>query len=246
MDEIALALFLVAVVAGWVDAIGGGGGLLTIPALLWAGLSPAEALATNKLQGSFGSATATWNYARHGLVDWRGQKLAIVLTFLGATGGAWLVQQLDKAWLERLVPLLLAAFALYFLFSPRLGDLPQAQRISPAAFAASVGLGVGFYDGFFGPGTGTFFAMGYVALLGYSLPHATGNTKLLNCTSNVAALLCFAIGGHILWQTGLIMAAGQILGGYLGSHMAAKHGSKLIRPVLVLVSLLLAGKLLLG
>lgn len=242
--ELLLALLMVAMLAGWVDAIGGGGGLLCIPALLWAGFTPLETLATNKLQGSFGAATAAINYTRHGLVDWRGQKLAIALTFSGAVCGSLLVQQLDTSLLATLIPLLLIGFALYFWLSPRISDHEQRQRISPALFAATVGFGVGFYDGFFGPGTGTFFTMAYVALLGYSLPRATGNTKLLNFTSNVAALLFFALSGHIVWLVGLVMGVGQILGGYLGSTMAVKHGTKLIRPVLVTVSLLISLKLL--
>ena len=117
--------------------------------------------------------------------------------------------------------------------------------VSPVTFAVGVGFSVGFYDGFFGPGTGTFFTMGYVALLGYGLPKATGNTKLLNFTSNIASLLFFALSGHIVWLVGLVMGVGQMIGSYLGSHMAVKHGTRLIRPVLVTVSLLVSVKLLL-
>ncbi|MFN3786207.1 MAG: TSUP family transporter [Thiothrix sp.] len=242
--ELLLALFIVAMLAGWVDAIGGGGGLLCIPALLWGGFTPLETLATNKLQASFGSATATLNYTRHGLVDWRGQKLAIALTFTGAVCGTLLVQQLDASVLTILIPLLLIGFALYFGLSPHMNNREHCQRISPALFAATVGFGVGCYDGFFGPGTGTFFTMGYIALLGYGLPRATGNTKLLNFTSNFASLLCFALSGQIVWLVGLVMGVGQILGGYLGSAMAVKRGTTLIRPVLITVALLSALKLL--
>ncbi len=244
--ELLLILFVVAVIAGWVDSIGGGGGLLCIPALLWSGFSPLEALATNKLQASFGSSTAALNYTRHGLVDVKGQKLAIVLTFIGAVCGTLLVQQVDSAALGKIIPILLILFALYFLFSPRIGDMDQQRLVSPKVFALTVGCGAGFYDGFFGPGTGTFFTMGYIALLGFGLPKAIGNTKLLNFTSNVASLLFFALSGHIVWLIGLVMGAGQMLGSYVGSHMAVKHGAKLIRPVLVTVSLLVSLKLLLN
>lgn len=243
--EIVLALFVVAMLAGWVDSIGGGGGLLCIPALLWAGFTPLETLATNKLQGSFGSATAALNYARHGLVDVKGQKLIIALTFLGAVSGTLLVQQIDASVLATAIPVLLIVFALYFLFSPKIGDDNKRQRVSPLMFGLGVGFTVGFYDGFFGPGTGTFFTLGYVALLGYGLPKATGNTKLLNFTSNIAALLFFALSGHIVWLAGLVMALGQVIGSYLGSRMAVKHGTRLIRPVLVTVSVLVSVKLLL-
>ncbi|MEB4591141.1 TSUP family transporter [Candidatus Thiothrix sp. Deng01] len=243
--ELLLTLFAVAMLAGWVDSIGGGGGLISIPALLWAGFSPLEALATNKLQASFGSSTATLNYARHGLVDVKGQRLTVALTFLGSMGGALMVQQIDASLLEKAIPVLLMLFALYFLLSPKISDLDRQQLISPLVFALTVGFGVGFYDGFFGPGTGTFFTMGYVTLLGLGLPKATGNTKLLNFTSNFAALLLFAVSGHIVWQVGLAMAAGQMIGSYVGSHMAVRHGTRLIRPVLVTVSVLMSLKLLL-
>lgn len=243
--ELLLILFLIAIIAGWVDAIGGGGGLVCIPALLWAGFTPLETLATNKLQASFGSSTAAINYAQHGLVDVKGQKLAIVLTFFGAVCGTLCVQQIDANILAKAIPVLLILFALYFLFSPKISDHDRRQTVSPAAFATTVGFGAGFYDGFFGPGTGTFFTMGYVALLGYGLPKATGNTKLLNFTSNIASLLFFAVSGHIVWLAGLIMGTGQMVGSYIGSRMAVEHGTRLIRPVLVTVSLLMSLKLLL-
>ncbi len=244
--ELLFILFIVAIIAGWVDSIGGGGGLICIPALLWAGFSPLEALATNKLQASFGSSTAALNYAGHGLVDVKGQWLAVALTFLGAVCGTLLVQQIDSSLLAKAIPVLLIVFALYFLFSPKVSNMDRHQLISAKTFAVTVGFGVGFYDGFFGPGTGTFFTMGYVALLGYGLPKATGNTKLLNFTSNIASLLFFALSGHIVWLAGFVMGAGQIIGSYIGSHMAVKHGTRLIRPVLVTVSLLMSVKLLLG
>lgn len=244
--ELLLILFVIAIIAGWVDSIGGGGGLICLPALLWAGFTPLETLATNKLQGTFGTTTATLNYSRHGLVDFQGQKLAVALTFLGAVCGTLLVQQIDSSLLAKAIPVLLILFALYFLFSPKISDLDRHQVISGKTFALTVGFGTGFYDGFFGPGTGAFFTMGYVTLLGYGLPKATGNTKLLNFTSNFASLLFFAFSGHIVWAVGLVMGAGQMIGSYIGSHMAVKHGTRLIRPVLVTVSLLMSLKLLLG
>lgn len=243
--ELLLILFAVAIFAGWVDSIGGGGGLVSIPVLLWSGFTPLETLATNKLQASFGSSTATVNYYRHGLVDVKGQKLTVALAFLGSVCGTLAVQQIDSSLLEKAIPLLLMLFALYFLFSPSVSDLDRHQLISRNQFAATVGFGVGFYDGFFGPGTGTFFTMGYIVLLGFALPRATGNTKLLNFSSNFASLLFFAISGHIVWLVGLTMGVGQVIGSYIGSHMAVKHGVRLIRPVLVTVSVLLSLKLLL-
>jgi uncharacterized protein len=243
--DIAALLFMVALAAGFVDSIAGGGGLIAIPALLWAGLGPVETLATNKAQAVFGSGTAAANFVRQGSVDLRSAAFAILCTFIGAATGAVLVQQVDSSALGRLIPLLLIGFALYFLFSPRVSDLDSRQRLGDGAFAVTIGFGVGFYDGFFGPGTGTFFAMGYVALLGYSLRRATAHSKLLNLTSNLAALLFFLPGGHIDWTIAGVMALGQGLGAWLGSHLVIRHGAALVRPVLVVVSLAISARLLL-
>jgi len=244
--DISAILFLVALLAGFVDSIAGGGGLIAIPALLWAGLSPVETLATNKAQAVFGSGTAAANFIHKGAVDLRSAAFAVCCTFVGAAAGAVMVQRLDNAFLERLIPVLLIGFALYFLFSPRVSDLDSHQRLGHPWFALLVGTGVGFYDGFFGPGTGTFFAMGYVSLLGFSLTRATAHTKLLNFTSNLAALLFFIPGGHVIWSIGLLMGAGQLIGAWIGSHMVLRHGAGLVRPVLVFVSIAVSIKLLLA
>lgn len=237
-------LFTLALIAGVVDAIAGGGGLITVPALLWAGLAPVEALATNKAQGVFGTLASTTHFIRQGTINLRSAALAVACTFVGAAAGASAVQFLAADLLSRLVPLLLIGFALYFLFSPRVADIDSRQRISNGAFALLLGCGIGFYDGFFGPGTGTFFAMGYLALLGYNLRRATAHAKLLNFTSNLAAFLFFIAGGQILWGIALTMAAGQFAGGWLGAHLVIRHGTRLIRPVLVVASLAVSLKLL--
>jgi uncharacterized membrane protein YfcA len=242
--DTAAVLFVVALIAGLVDSIAGGGGLIAMPALLWAGLAPVEALATNKAQGVVGTATATANFVHKGAIDLPRAAFAILCTFLGAACGTLLVQKLGGELLEWLIPVLLVAFAVYFLLSPRVSDLDSHRRFGEGAFALTVGAGVGFYDGFFGPGTGTFFAMGYVALLGYNLRRATAHTKLLNFTSNLAALLFFLPGGHIVWGFGLPMAAGQLLGAWIGSHLVLRHGTRLVRPVLVAASLAVSLKLL--
>jgi uncharacterized membrane protein YfcA len=239
-------LFLLALTAGAVDAIAGGGGLLTVPALLWAGLTPVEALATNKAQGVFGTLAATAQFIRRGMIEPRRAALAVACTFAGAAAGAVAVQFLPNDLLARLVPLLLIAFALYFLLSPRVSDVDSHRRIGDATFGALVGTGVGFYDGFFGPGTGTFFAVAYVALLGLNLRRATAHAKLLNFTSNLAAFLFFVAGGQVVWAIALAMAAGQLAGGWLGAHLVIRHGTRLIRPVLVAASIAVSLKLLLG
>ena len=234
-----------AVLTGFIDAIAGGGGLIMLPALLFSGASPIQALATNKLQSVFGTAVATRNYARAGLVNWRDHKLAMVLVFIGATAGVLLVQSLDVAVLSLTIPLLLVSVAVYVLVSPRMTDEDAHQRLSEPGYAP-VGGFIGLYDGFFGPGTGSFFSTSLVALRGYGLTRATGVTKLLNFTSNVASVIFFALGGKMLWLLGLCMAAGAMLGGWLGSHSAIRFGAKLIRPLLVVISLGLTVRLLWG
>ncbi len=243
--ELAPLLFALALLAGLIDAIAGGGGLITVPALLWAGLPPVAALATNKAQAVWGSLAATLHFVREGAIDLRRAGFMVLCTFVGSALGALLVQHLGSELLARLVPLLLIGFALYFLFSPRISDLDSTQRISLPTFALTIGFGVGFYDGFFGPGTGTFFAMGFVALLGFGMRRATAHAKLLNLTSNLAALLFFLLGGHVVWSLALIMAGGQLAGGWLGAHLVIKHGARLVRPLLVVASLVISLKLLL-
>jgi uncharacterized protein len=242
--ETEILLFIMALTAGLVDAIAGGGGLITLPALLWAGLGPLEALATNKAQGVFGTASASANFLRQGLIDLRSAALAFACAFVGAASGVLFIRHVGGALPPWLVPALLIAFSLYFLFSPSVSDLDARQRLGQVAFAFLVALPIGFYDGFFGPGTGSFFAMGYVALQGYNLRRATAYTKLLNFASNLAALLCFLPSGHIMWHYGLLMAAGQFIGAWLGSHLVLRHGARLIRPVLVTASLAISLKLL--
>lgn len=243
--ETLLILSALATLAGLIDAMAGGGGLLTLPALLWAGLPPLQALATNKLQGIFGTAAATLHFLLKGEIRPREMALAVALTCCGALLGSLTVQQLDNARLQWLLPLLLIGFALYFLFSPRVGDVDARQRIGHGLFALGAGFGIGFYDGFFGPGAGSFFTLAFIALLGFNLRRATAHAKLLNFTSNLASLLAFLVAGQVAWALGLGMAAGQSLGGWLGAHLVLRHGARLVRPMLVLVSLALAIRLLL-
>ena len=237
------ALTATAVLTGFIDPIAGGGGMIMMPALLFAGVPPLHALGTNKLQSVFGTCVAMTNYARAGLIEWRRNLPSVILVFAGAAAGCIVVQRIDTRLLNLIIPALLVAVALYVLVSPRMTDRDAQQRVSSAGFAP-IGGAIGFYDGFFGPGTGTFFTASLVGLRGYGLTKATALTKLLNFTSNVASVLLFALGGKMLWLLGLSMAAGAMLGGWLGSHTALKFGARLIRPLLVAISLGLTGRLL--
>jgi len=169
----------------------------------------------------------------------------VLLVFVGAVGGAIVVQLIQTKLLNLIIPILLVGAAIYILLSPRMTDDDAQHRVSSAGYAP-LGGAIGFYDGFFGPGTGTFFTTSLVALRGYGLTRATALTKLFNFTSNVASVLLFALGGHLMWLLGLCMAGGAMLGGYLGSHTALKFGAKLIRPLLVVISLGMTARLLWG
>ena len=244
--ELLAILFATGLIAGVLDSIAGGGGLIAFPVLLSTGLSPLQALATNKLQGSFGTTTAALHFLRHGAIDRDGMVFAILCTFVGALLGSFAVSHIDSRILMTLIPFLLIANAVYFLFSPRVGDIEQHRRISMGSFSLLIGAGLGFYDGFFGPGTGAFFALAFVVLLGFSMQRATAYSKLLNMTSNLAALSFFMLGGHVVWSIGLVMAVGQVLGASIGAHMVIRRGTALIRPLLVVVCVALTVKLVLN
>ena len=234
-----------AVLSGFIDSIAGGGGLIMMPALLFAGVPPLNALGTNKLQSMFGTGIAYRNYARGGLVDWREHRWTIVAVFVGATAGVLLVQTISSDALRLIIPVLLLVMAAYTIVSPRMSDEDANERLSTKAYRP-VAAAIGLYDGFFGPGTGSFFATTLVALRGLGLTRATAQTKLFNLTSNVASVIFFAIGGRMWWALGLCMAVGAMTGGYLGSHTAMKFGARLIRPLLVTLSLALTARLLWG
>lgn len=243
--EILAFLLVVATASGWVDAIAGGGGIITLPSLMLAGLNPVQALATNKLQACFGSGMSTANFIAKRKLDLREVWLAIVCTFVGAAMGTLSVQWLPQDLLGKLIPVLLIALALFLLFGTGHLNAERTAHLRYPTFAFLIGGGVGYYDGFFGPGTGTFFAVAHMLLLGQSMVKSTINSKLLNFVSNITALLFFIPSGEIQWLTGFVMALGQMLGAYLGSNMVLKKGKGLIRPVMIVMSLIVSLKLLL-
>jgi uncharacterized membrane protein YfcA len=222
-------LGLVGFVAGFVDSIAGGGGIITIPALLSAGLPPHLALGTNKLQSSFGSLTASLTYRHHGLVRVRQTLLGVLFTAIGAAAGTLTIQRIPPTFLRQAIPILLVAIFVYTLLSPRLGERHGPARLSSPIFHLIFGLTIGFYDGFFGPGTGSFWAIGYVALLGFEFTRATAWTKVMNFTSNFTALVFFALGRNVILLPGLVMGAGQVLGAVAGSRMVVRRGARFVR-----------------
>lgn len=241
--EIIAILMAVAFIAGMIDAMAGGGGLITIPALLAAGIPPVAALATNKLQSSFGTCGAVIAFARRGHIDFRRFAIPALASFAGSALGALLVTRIDSSFLAALLPILLVAMVLYFLFSPRMSDEDRHSRAGSAALFATTFI-IGGYDGFFGPGTGSFFTTALVAMFGFGLLRAVAHTKLLNLASNLSSVLVFIMGGHVIWALGLSMAVASVAGGQIGAHVAIRYGAGVARPLLIIVSMALTAKLL--
>ena len=243
--ETIVTLGLVALGAGFVDSIAGGGGLLTVPALLLAGFDPVTAIATNKLQGSFGTASATFSFARAGRIDWRAV-LPDGRSWRGSAsmGGALAVRLMPASLLGGIVPILMIAMALYFALSPSVGDADAKSRIGPVAFTATLVPVVGFYDGFFGPGAGSFYMVGFVTLLGFGVVKALASTKALNLASNLGSLSLYIAAGLVVWPVGLVMGAASLTGAQIGSRLAIRMGARLIRPLIVIVCCAVAIRLL--
>ena len=205
---------------------------------------PKFALGTNKLQASFGSGSATFHYARAGALSLADCRRACLLAFVGAVTGSFLVQQLDPLLLKRIVPVALLLVALYVWFKPQLGEKDIHPRMSRLRFDLFCAFGLGLYDGFLGPGTGTFLTLAFMLGLGYNLTKATANTKALNFASNLASLIVFLIARKMLFVAGLTMGAGQWLGARAGSGMVMTRGTKFIRPVFLTVVILITLKML--
>ncbi len=237
-------LLLTGFTAGLIDSIAGGGGLITLPVLLGIGLPPHMALGTNKFQSSFGSFTATYYYIKKGVVDFKDAVPGVIFTFIGAAIGVLTVNQIDSNVLNFLIPFLLIAILIYTLSKPNIGEIDRHPKIKRSTFYAIFGLSLGFYDGFFGPGTGSFWAMAFVGLLGFNLRKATGYTKVLNFTSNIVSFILFLIGGYVVVTAGLTMAVGQILGAKIGSGLVIKKGAKFIRPIFISIVFITILKLL--
>lgn len=242
--DLLILLIGAAFAAGFVDAIAGGGGLITLPILMLVGIPPAQALATNKVQGVFGAATAAISYASRGLVDLRTQwRPALVAGAAGAVGAAC-VSAIPTDGLRLILPVILIGIALFFALKPGLGDLDRTRRLTPLMFAATAVPFIGFYDGLIGPGAGAFYMIGFVTLAGYGVLKATAHTKMLNFASNLGGLAAFALVGNPIWGLGICMGVAQIAGAALGARLASRIGARLIKPLLVTTSTVLALRLI--
>lgn len=246
--HVLLGLVLAAFVAGWIDAVVGGGGLVQLPSLL-IGL-PAETpvatvSGTNKVAAAAGTGVATATYLQKVRPGWRSALPLMLCAWLGSTGGAQLVRLLPREAFTPVVLVVLVAVGTYTVRRPSLGLQQQLKHEGSAhgLRLALIGLAIGLYDGFVGPGTGTFFVIAMVALLGYGFLEASALSKLANLTTNVAAITVLGLSGHILWGLGAAMAAANLTGGFLGARMALKYGNAFVRRIFLLAIVLLGAKL---
>ena len=230
---------LASLLAGFVDAIVGGGGLILLPALFatFPGAPPATLLGTNKAGSVWGTAIATWQYSRRVQIRWQAMLPAAAFGFAGAFAGAWSVTVLSPDFLRKLLPLVLVAVLGYTLAKKELGrhHAPRFAGRAEWVAASLIGATIGFYDGFFGPGTGSFFVFLFVRLLGYDFLNASASAKLLNVSTNIAALILFSAKGHIWWHFALPLAVANVVGSVLGTHMALKHGTGFVRGIFIFV-----------
>tara|TARA_B100000965_G_scaffold86257_1_gene69815 strand:+ start:483 stop:1232 length:750 start_codon:yes stop_codon:yes gene_type:complete len=236
-----IILFFVALIASAIDAIAGGGGLLVVPTMLLLGMNPLVTLGTNKLQSCFGTATSSFNYYKNGLLKEKNIYFLISLSFIGSLIGTLLVSQLSNELLANLIPILLISAAIFLILNK--GNRLNISKSLMIAFTPLI-LIIGFYDGFFGPGTGTFFVLTFLIIKERNLMEATAATKVLNFTSNFASYIVFQTKGFVIIELALIMAIAQIIGAYVGSKLAIKNGEKFVRPVIVLISILLSIRIL--
>ena len=238
-----IILFIVALFAAAIDAIAGGGGLLVVPTMLLLGINPLVTLGTNKLQSCFGTATSSYNYFKNGLLREENIKLLSIISFLGSLIGTMLVSQLSNELLNNLIPILLIGAATFLIINK--GNKYNFSKAVAIAFYPVVLL-IGFYDVFFGPGTGTFFVLTFLIIKNRSLMEATAATKVLNLSSNFASFLVFQFYGFVIWELALVMAIAQVTGAYIGSKLAINNGEKFVRPVIVFISIVLSIRILIS
>lgn len=232
-----LIAYLIAMgfIAGFIDAIAGGGGLISLPALALTGMPVAMVLGTNKLQSATGTSIAVYKYYRDGLINFLTVSRGLIMGLIGATCGAITVNHISNHFMEFIVPFLMLGVFLFNLYNKNLGIHPGRKQLQEITFFSIFGFILGFYDAFFGPGTGNFWIIAIVFFLGYTFLNASGYAKVLNLKSNLFSLVVFLYYGKVNFTFGLIMAIGQLFGGYLGAHAVILKGSKFIRPFFMLV-----------
>lgn len=230
-----LFLFGMAFLSGFIDTIAGGGGLISMPALMYSGIPIVTALGTNKFQSVFGLSMAVFKYHRRGFINFKMIYRGLLMGLLGAISGAILVNYLSNYFMKYIIPFLFLAVFIFNVFNKELGLKPGKKHLSEHIFFPLFGFILGFYDAFFGPGTGNFWIIAIVFFLGYTFLEASGYAKVLNLKSNVFALCIFLYYGEVNFILGIIMGVAQLGGSYLGAHMVILKGSKLVRPLFMSV-----------
>lgn len=239
--QVLVLLFLAAVAAGYLDTLVGGGGLITIPALLMAGVPPIYALGTNKLQAVSGSGTASLLMFRRGRVTFSVVRWLMLSAFVGSICGTIIVQYFDTELLNVLIPVVIVLIALYFILSPSKVLIERAPKISKSRYGITAVPSIGFYDGMFGPGTGSFFVLAGVSLRGQEIVEATANAKALNFATNLASLLIFIVYGKLLWLIGGVMIVGQVIGASMGARTLLTINPLLLRYLVIGMCLFMLG-----
>jgi len=239
-----LLLGVAAFSAGLVDAVVGGGGLIQLPTMfsVFPNMAPATLIGTNKLASIFGTSVAAVSYARRVAIAWSVAAPAAIAALIFAFLGAYTVTQVSAEFMRLLLPIVLVAVAAYTFARKDFGAVhaPVHSGVKEQSLALLVGSGIGFYDGFFGPGTGSFLVFLFVRIFGFDFLGASAVAKVVNVACNFAALIWFGYSGHLIWQLGLLMAACQIGGAFIGSRLAMKHGSGFVRKLfLIVVSILI-------
>ncbi len=239
--DVILLLFFIAIIAGTIDTLAGGGGLLTLPTLLILNIPPLAALATNKVQSSSGTLTASLTLLHKRAVSWRSIRRAFLASATGAAAGTIFVLIINADWLEWLIPVVLVSIAIYFLCYSNTVSGNHNPKISSSAYLYGIVPSIGFYDGTLGPGTGSFFSSVHNGLLGQNIVEATARAKCLNFASNIASVIVFIFSGQILWLVGGVMIIGQIIGASIGSRLILSNGQIIIRPLTVIMCFCMCG-----
>ncbi len=256
---ILFVIFAVGLLAGFVDAIAGGGGLIMLPGLLFSGLPVGSAIATNKLCGTFGALTSSLKFAQSKQIDWRACWVMGIPAVIGAYAGSRSIDRLPTTWAEPLVITLMGVITLFVVFKPGFGmepssalpversnsPQPLSKPLSPKRLFSGIVAGgiIGFHDGFFGPGTGIFLVFALLSLWSLDFLRGTGTTKVINLMTNLTALITFAAAGNIDYSRGIWGALGVGLGSLLGATFATRKGAKIIKPIFIAVTVALIGKL---
>lgn len=240
--ETLVFLFIAAAIAGFMDTLAGGGGLITIPALVVSSVPPLAALGTNKLQSCFGSGTSSFLLFKRKKIYWQQLRPMMIAAFIGSVVGTVIVQFIDARVLGFMIPLVLVIIAVYFIAAPYLKLESTEPRMAAGLYQKTVIPSIGVYDGMFGPGTGSFLAVAGVSLRGLELIKATAIAKPLNFATNIASLIVFMFAGQIIWFAGLTMIVGQMLGAWMGSHYLFKVNPKVLRILIVSICLLMLGQ----